>query len=75
MNILIISAQSAQAITAKQDGQHRLAPVPLTDGRYILSADVLTEPRFAAHLEGVDYDTATLDDVRDFLPLGDGEHG
>ena len=71
MNILILSGETAQAITAKQEGQHRLAPVPLTDGRYFLSADVLTEPRFAAHLDGVDYDTATLEDVLDVIHPND----
>lgn len=73
MNVLILSADDASAITAAQTGQHRLAPVPLTDGRYFLSADVLTEPRFAAHLDGVDYDTATLDDVRELLPVSEDE--
>ena len=68
MNVLILSADDASAIIAAQTGQHRLAPVPLTDGRFFLSADVLTEPRFAAHLESVDYDTATLDDVQHLLP-------
>ena len=71
MSILILSGETAQAITGKQDGQHRLAPVPLTDGRYFLSADALTEPRFASHLDGVEYQTATLDDVRDFLPVSE----
>ena len=71
MNVLILSADDASAIIAAQTGQHRLAPVPLTDGRFFLSADVLSEPRFAAHLDNVDYDTATLDDVRDFLPVSE----
>lgn len=73
MNILILSGETAAAITAKQSCQHRLAPAPLTDGRYFLSADVLTEPRFAAHLDGVDYQTATLEDVREWLPASEDE--
>ena len=71
MNVLVLSADDASAIIAAQTGQHRLAPVPLTDGRFFLSADVLSEPRFAAHLESVDYDTATLDDVRRWLPVSE----
>lgn len=69
MNILILSGETAASITANQDGQHRLGPVALTDGRYFLSADVLTEPRFAAQLDGVDYQTATIDDVQHLLPV------
>jgi hypothetical protein len=34
------------------------------DGRYFLSADVLTGMRFAGQLEGMDYQTATIDDMR-----------
>jgi hypothetical protein len=53
MNVLILTAETAEALIAKQDGQHRLAPVALTDGRYFLMADVLDEPLYAAMLEGV----------------------
>ena len=71
MNVLVLSADDASTIVAAQTGQHRLGPVPLTDGRFFLSADVMTEPHFAAHLDNVDYDTATLDDVRDSLPVSE----
>jgi len=43
MNALIFTASAAEALIASQDGQHRLAPVQLTDGRWFLMEDVLTE--------------------------------
>lgn len=68
MNILILSGVTAQALIATQTGQHRLGPVPLTDGRYFLSADVLIDNEmFADRMAGVDYEEATLDDVQHLL--------
>ena len=70
MNILILSGATATALIAAQTGQHRLGPVPLTDGRYFLSADVLIENElFADRMAGVDYEKATLDDVQHLLPV------
>ena len=69
MNILIFSGEIAAALIAKQTGQHRLGPVALTDGRYFLSADVLTEDKlFAERLVGVNYQKTTLHAVQHFLP-------
>lgn len=69
MNILIISNATATALIATQTGQHRLAPMPLTDGRYFLSADVLIESNlFADRMVGVDYVESTLADVQHLLP-------
>lgn len=73
MNILILSSATADALIAQQTGQHRLGPVPLTDGRYFLSADALTSPLFAAQLAAVDYQVSNLNDIRDLLPAGDEE--
>ncbi len=36
MNALIFTKDDAQALIAYQEGQHRLAPVQLTDGRWFL---------------------------------------
>lgn len=70
MNILILSSATATALIATQTGQHRLGPVELTDGRYFLSDDVLVEPElFASRMVGVEYEDATLDDVRHLIPV------
>jgi len=43
MNALIFADADAQTLIAYQSGQHRLAPVQLTDGRWFLMEDILTE--------------------------------
>lgn len=43
MNVLIFTDADAQTLIEYQSGQHRLAPVQLTDGRWFLMEDVLTE--------------------------------
>ena len=43
MNALIFTDADAQTLIAYQSGQHRLAPVALTDGRWFLMEDILTE--------------------------------
>jgi len=43
MNVLIFTNEDAQTLIANQTGQHRLAPVQLTDGRWFLMEDILTE--------------------------------
>ena len=73
MNILILSSEAAQSVIDSQEGQHRLGPVALTDGRYFLSADALTEPHFAGHLEGSGYEESTLEAVQHLLPVIEGE--
>jgi hypothetical protein len=73
MNALILTADTAEALIAAQEGQHRLGPVALTDGRYFLMADVLDEPRFAAMLEGLDFDTVEFDGIKDFIYKHDEE--
>ena len=70
MDILILSSATATALIATQTGQHRLGPVPLTDDRYFLSADVLLEAKlFADCMVGVEYEEATLEDVQHLLPV------
>jgi len=43
MNVLIFTDADTQTLIEYQSGQHRLAPVQLTDGRWFLMEDVLTE--------------------------------
>ena len=72
MDILILSNATATALIAQQTGQHRLGPVPLTDGRYFLSADVLIEDElFGNRMVGVEYEEATLTDVQHLLPVSE----
>ena len=72
MNILILSNATATTLIAAQTGQHRLGPVPLTDGRYFLSVDVLVDHQlFAQQMVGVNYEESTLEDVRHLIPTGD----
>ena len=69
MNILILTNEVATDLIATQTGQHRLGPVPLTDGRYFLSTDVLEEKLFADQMVGVEYEEVTLEDVQHLLPI------
>jgi len=43
VNVLLFTDTDAQTLIAYQSGQHRLAPVQLTDGRWFLMEDILTE--------------------------------
>jgi hypothetical protein len=73
MNVLILTASAAEALIANQDGQHRLGPVALTDGRYFLAADVLDEPLYAGKLDGVEYETAPFESIAGLMPVGEME--
>jgi hypothetical protein len=73
MNILILSSATATALIATQTGQHRLGPVPLTDGRFFLSADVLEEKLFADQMLSVECEEATLEDIQHLLPVPEEE--
>ena len=74
MNVLLLSEAEALALIAKQSGQHRLAPVRLTDGSYFLSADVLTETQsglYAGQLDGVTYTEVQLQDIQHRIEVND----
>ena len=69
MNVLTFTDEDAQTLIANQSGQHRLAPVKLTDGRWFLMADVLTEISeglFKGKLN-VPYTTDSFDNIKDLL--------
>jgi hypothetical protein len=71
MNALIFTDADAQTLIAYQSGQHRLAPVPLTDGRWFLMEDILTEipdGLFGGKLN-VSYETEPFDNIRDLIPV------
>jgi hypothetical protein len=69
MNALILTAETAEALIANQEGQHRLGPVALTDGRFFLMADVLDEPLYAGKLDGVEYETASFESIAGLMPV------
>ena len=74
MNILLLSESEALSLIAKQSGQHRLAPVRLTDGSYFLSADVLSESQsglYAGQLDGVTYTEVQLQDIQHLIEVND----
>jgi hypothetical protein len=73
MNALILTDENAEALTAAQDGQHRLGPVALTDGRYFLIADVLDEPLYASKLDGVEYETAPFESIAGLVTVAEVE--
>jgi hypothetical protein len=67
MNVLLFTNTDAQTLIADQSGQHRLAPVELTDGRWFLMEDVLTEGLFHDKLN-VTYTTAPFADIASLMP-------
>ena len=71
MNALIFTNDDAQALIAYQSGQHRLAPVQLTDGRWFLMEDILTEiPEglFQDRLN-VSYELVPFESIQPLLPV------
>ena len=73
MNALIFTAADAQTLIAYQSGQHRLAPVQLTDGRWFLMEDILTEIPdgiFGGKLN-VSYETQPFDNIKELIPVID----
>lgn len=69
MNVLIFTDADAQTLIQYQSGQHRLAPVQLTDGRWFLMADVLTEMPEGLFKDklNVSYVTDSFDNIKDLL--------
>ena len=70
MNALIFTDADAQTLIANQSGQHRLAPVALTDGRWFLMEDVLAEipdGLFGELIVG--YEVAPFESVQSLIPV------
>jgi hypothetical protein len=73
MNALIFSDQDAQTLIAYQSGQHRLAPAQLTDGRWFLMEDILTEipdGLFGGKLNVI-YETEPFDNIKELIPVSE----
>jgi hypothetical protein len=68
MNVLIFTDEVAQSLIASQDGQHRLGPVALTDSRWFLMDDILSEPLFEGRLDDVPYTTSSMDAISHLMP-------
>lgn len=73
MNALVMTSEIAEDLISKQTGQHRLGPVQLTDGRYFLMEDVLSEPVFSIMLEDVNYEVLPFETIEDLLQKSDLE--
>ena len=75
MNALIFTKDDAQALIAYQSGQHRLAPVALTDGRWFLMEDILTEIPDGLFRDklNVSYDVLPFENIRPLIPVSDEE--
>jgi NADH pyrophosphatase NudC (nudix superfamily) len=75
MNVLIFSDADAQTLIKYQSGQHRLAPVQLTDGRWFLMADILSEIEAGLFKDklNVSYTVDSFDNIEDLLIKSDLE--
>lgn len=73
MNALIFTDSDAQTLIAYQSGQHRLSPVQLTDGRWFLMEDILTEIPEGLYGEklNVPYSMQPFETIRFLIPAQD----
>lgn len=71
MNALIFTNDDAQKLIAHQEGQHRLAPVQLTDGRWFLMEDILTEIPEGLFQDklNVSYEVEPFESIRPLIPV------
>jgi hypothetical protein len=65
---LVMPDHVRASLIAKQDAanitQHRIAPVALSDGRYAINADVLTEAHVTGLFNGVNlFDSDAVDEI------------
>ena len=73
MNALIFTDADAKTLIAYQEGQHRLAPVALTDGRWFLMEDILTEIPEGLFQDklNVSYLVEPFESIRPFIPVSE----
>ena len=73
MNALIFTNTDAQTLIAYQSGQHRLAPVQLTDGRWFLMEDILTEIPEGLFRDklNVPYSVEPFESIQPLIPVSD----
>jgi hypothetical protein len=66
MNCLIFTEQEYQKVINQQEGLHQLNPIPLKDGTYFLTQDILTEINngiFKHRLDEVTYSIKPYSDI------------
>ena len=74
MNVLIFTQKEYNKLIAIQEGQHRIAPVALTNGTYFVMEDVLTEIPdgiYKDKLKDVNYTTQSFESIQDLLPVSE----
>ena len=73
MNVLIFTDADAQKLIEYQSGQHRLAPMQLTDGRWFLMEDVLTEIPEGLFQDklNVSYLVEPFENIQSLLPVSE----
>lgn len=71
MNVLIFTNTDAQTLIAYQSGQHRLAPVKLTDGRWFLMEDILSEIPDGLFQDklNVSYEIVPFESIQPLIPV------
>jgi hypothetical protein len=78
MNALIFTQEQYNRVIAIQSGQHRIGPVPLTDGTYFVMEDVLTEIPdgiYKDKLMEVTYTIVPFEDIQHLIPVSGIEEG
>jgi hypothetical protein len=77
MNVLIFTNADAQTLIEHQSGQHRLAPVRLTDGRWFLMEDILTEIPEGIFRDklNVPYTVEPFESIEGLIPVAEFEEG
>jgi NADH pyrophosphatase NudC (nudix superfamily) len=73
MNVLIFTNEDAQTLIEYQSGQHRLAPMQLTDGRWFLMEDILTEIPDGLFQDklNVSYLVEPFENIQSLLPVSE----
>ena len=73
MTVLIFTDADAQKLIEYQSGQHRLAPMQLTDGRWFLMEDVLTEISDGLFQDklNVSYLVEPFENIQSLLPVSE----
>jgi len=70
MKCLIFTQTQYNKLLALQEGQHQLAPVALTNGKYFLMEDVLTEmPNgiYKDKIKDISYTLVDFDSIKDLI--------
>jgi hypothetical protein len=75
MKCLIFTQTQYDKLLALQEGQHQLAPVALTDGKYFLMEDILTEMPdgiYKNKIKDISYTLVEFDTITDLMPVNEG---